>query len=223
MNMDGKIARYLDFLIVPVLVLSAFTLLSCATTYYKTMETFGVHKRDILVDRVEEARDSQEEAGEQFRSALDSFREVIDFDGGDLEREYDRLKTDYDRSEARAEEVSDRIAGVESVADDLFAEWEAELKEYSDASLRRSSERTLWQTRDKYADLIHAMKRAEAKMPPVLARLNDQVLFLKHNLNARAIGSLEGVSVELQGDVEDLLKELERSISEANEFIEGLL
>ncbi len=223
MNMDGKIAKYLDFLIVPVLALSAFTLLSCATTYYKTMEAFGVHKRDILVDQVEEARDSQEEAGEQFRSALDSFREIIDFEGGDLEREYDRLKTEYDRSEARAEEVSDRIAGVESVAEDLFAEWEAELKEYSDASLRRSSEKTLWQTREKCADLIHAMKRAEAKMPPVLARLNDQVLFLKHNLNARAIGSLEGVSVELQGDVEDLLKELERSISEANEFIEGLL
>jgi hypothetical protein len=67
------------------------------------------------------------------------------------------------------------------------------------------------------------MKRAEAKMPPVLARLKDQVLFLKHNLNAQAIGSLEGVSTELQGDVEDLLKELERSISEANEFIDGLL
>ena len=60
-------------------------------------------------------------------------------------------------------------------------------------------------------------------MPPVLARLKDQVLFLKHNLNAQAIGSLEGVSTELQGDVEDLLKELERSISEANEFIDGLL
>ena len=201
----------------------ALLLMSCATTYYKTMETFGVHKRDILVDRVEEARDSQEEAGEQFRSALERFREVVDFEGGELERTYDRLEAEYERSEARAQEVSRRIASVEEVAEDLFDEWETELREYSDARLRRSSEEALWQTQDKYSDLIDTMKRAEKKMFPVLARLKDQVLFLKHNLNARAIGSLQGVAVELQGDVEDLIRELEKSISEANEFIEEML
>ena len=201
----------------------AFLSLSCATTYYKTMESFGIHKRDILVDRVEEARDSQEEAGEQFRTALESFREVVDFNGGELESRYDQLKTEYDRSEARAKEVSDRIDSVEKVAEDLFDEWENELDQYSDQSLRRSSERALRDTKRKYEDLVYAMKRAEEKMPPVLTRLNDQVLFLKHNLNARAIGSLQGVAVELQSDVEDLLEELERSISEANEFIEELI
>jgi hypothetical protein len=221
--MKEKKARHFNILHFIVPAFLAFFSLSCATTYYKTMETFGVHKRDILVDRVEDARDSQAEAGEQFHSALESFREVVDFDGGDLERRYDRLNAEYERSEARAEDVSDRISAVEEVAEDLFDEWEAELREYSDERLRRSSERTLRNTRDNYSDLIYAMKRAEAKMPPVLARLKDQVLFLKHNLNAQAIGSLEGVSTELQGDVEDLLKELERSISEANEFIDGLL
>jgi len=187
------------------------------------MESFGIYKRDILVDRVEEARDSQEEAGEQFRTALESFREVVDFEGGELERKYDQLKAEYDRSEARAQEVSDRIDSVERVAEDLFDEWESELDQYSDPNLRRSSEKALRDTKRKYADLIDTMKRAEAKMPPVLARLNDQVLFLKHNLNARAIGSLQGVAVDLQSDVDDLLEELEKSISEANQFIEELL
>lgn len=201
----------------------ALLLVSCSTTYYKTMESFGIHKRDILVDRVEDARDSQEEAGEQFRTALESFRDVVDFEGGDLGRKYDQLNTEYERSEARAEEVSDRIGSVEKVAEALFEEWEDELEQYSNDNLRRSSERTLRDTRYKYSDLIRAMRRAEAKMPPVLARLKDQVLFLKHNLNARAIGSLEGVSAELQGDVDDLLRELERSIAEANEFIEDML
>lgn len=201
----------------------ALLLLSCATTYYETMEAFGVHKRDILVDRVEDARDSQEEAGEQFRTALERFREVVDFEGGELERMYDRLEAEYERSEARADEVSQRIASVEKVAEDLFEEWERELEEYSDKRLRRSSEEALWETREKYSELIDTMKRAEAKMFPVLARLNDQVLFLKHNLNARAVGSLQGVAVELQGDVDDLIKELEKSIAEANEFIEEML
>lgn len=187
------------------------------------MESFGVHKRDILVDRVEEARDSQGEAGEQFKTTLESFREVVDFEGGELERRYDQLSKEYERCEARAEEVGDRIRSVEKVAEDLFAEWEKELDEYSDARLRRSSERTLDQTRDKYEDLVRAMKRAEGKMPPVLARLKDQVLFLKHNLNARAIGALQGVAAELQVDVDDLLRELEKSIAEANEFIDELM
>jgi len=209
--MKEKMARHFNILHFIMPAFLAFFCLSCAKTYYKTMETFGVHKRDILVDRVEDARDSQEKAGEQFHSALESFREVVDFDGGDLERRYDRLSTEYERSEARARDVSDRISAVEKVAGDLFDEWEDELREYSDDRLRRSSERTLRKTRDNYSDLIY------------LARLKDQVLFLKHNLNAQAIGSLEGVSTELQGDVEDLLKELERSISEANEFIDGLL
>jgi hypothetical protein len=202
---------------------TAFLFLSCATPYYKAMETFGVHKRDILVDRVEDARDSQEEAGEQFRTALERFRDVVDFDGGELEHKYDQLNAEYERSEAKAQEVRDRIASVEKVAEDLFDEWEDELKEYSDARLRRSSEDKLRQTRNNYTDLIRAMRRAEEKMPPVLARLKDQVLFLKHNLNARAIGSLQGVSTELQGDVDELLRELEKSISEANEFIEELI
>ena len=201
----------------------ALLLLSCATTYYETMEAFGVHKRDILVDRVEDARDSQEEAGEQFRTALERFREVVDFEGGELERMYNRLEAEYERSEAQAEEVSQRISSVEKVAEDLFEEWERELKEYSDKRLRRSSEEALWETREKYSELIDTMKRAETKMFPVLARLKDQVLFLKHNLNARAVGSLQGVAVELQGDVEDLIKELEKSIAEANEFIEEML
>ena len=201
----------------------AFLLSSCATAYYKTMESFGVHKREILVDRVEDARDSQEEAGEQFKTALEKFREVVNFDGGELERMYDQLSAEYERSEAKADEVHERIASVEKVAGDLFAEWENELNEYSDARLRRSSEQKLRKTRANYSQLIAAMRRAEDKMPPVLAQLKDQVLFLKHNLNAQAIGSLQGVSTDLQGDVDELLRELEKSISEANKFIDQLL
>lgn len=201
----------------------AFLCLSCATTYYKAMEKIGVHKRDILVDRVEDARDSQEEAGEQFKTALERFREVVDFEGGELERKYNQLNAEYERSEAKANEVRQRIKSVEKVAEDLFDEWESELEEYSNDRLRRSSELKLRETRERYSQLITAMRRAEKKMPPVLARLKDQVLFLKHNLNAQAIGSLQGVSTELQGDVDELLKELEKSISEANKFIEQLI
>lgn len=204
-------------------VIAALLLLSCASAYYRTMETFGVHKRDILVDRVKDARDSQAEAGQQFRTALERFGEVVRFEGGELADMYDRLKKEYERSESKAEEVRNRIASVEKVAGDLFEEWERELDQYSSDRLRRSSEQTLEATRTKYAQLVEAMKRAESKMPPVLTTLKDQVLFLKHNLNARAIASLEGTAADLESDVEALLAELDKSIAEANAFIEELL
>ena len=49
------------------------TLLSaCASPYYNVMEQLGFPKRDILVDRVEEARDSQEQAAKHFKDALEN-------------------------------------------------------------------------------------------------------------------------------------------------------
>jgi len=195
----------------------------CETAYYGTMEKLGYHKRDLMVNRVESARDSQEDAKEQFESALEKFSSVLQFDGGDLEDKYDQLKTAYDRSSARAQTVRDRIASVEDVAADLFEEWETELSEYSSDSLRRSSARKLKQTRRQYAQLIGAMKRAESKMDPVLKAFHDQVLFLKHNLNARAIASLQTELVSVESEVNSLIKDMNASIKEADAFIGTML
>jgi hypothetical protein len=98
-------------------------LASCTTAYYRALETVGVEKRDILVDRVEEARGSQTDAKEQFASALDRYRSVVNVEGGDLEQMYDRLAAEFERSEGRAKAVQERVSAVESVAEDLFDEW----------------------------------------------------------------------------------------------------
>ena len=50
---------------------------ACSTAYYSALEKVGIEKREILVDRVEDARDAQEDASEQFASALDQFRSVV--------------------------------------------------------------------------------------------------------------------------------------------------
>lgn len=210
------------------LQLSVFTclvvlmLVGCQTAYYSTMEKFGVHKRDIMADRVAEARDSQEEAKEQFASALERFNSVVKYDGGTLEEKYKQIKAELDTSEERAKEVSSRIAAVEDVAEALFDEWAEELEQYSSASLRQSSQRTLAKTKKQYSKLISAMKRAEAKMEPVLRPLRDQVLFLKHNLNARAIASLESELTSVESNVATLIQDMEAAIAEANTFIKTI-
>jgi hypothetical protein len=183
------------------------------------METMGYHKRDIMVDRVQDARDAQEEAKDQFESALEQFSTVLNFQGGDLEEKYDQLKSEYEASEEKAQSVRLRIDEVEDVAEDLFAEWQEELNQYTSSSLRKSSARKLTETKRQYAQLIGAMKRAERKIDPVLNAFRDQVLYLKHNLNAQAIASLQSELVSIESDVARLIKEMDASIREANEFI----
>ncbi len=194
----------------------------CQTAYYNTMEKLGVHKRDIMVDRVGDARDSQKEAKEQFASALERFNSVIKYDGGTLEEKYKKLQAELDKSEDRASEVRDRIASVEDVSEALFDEWKEELNQYSNASLRESSKRSLVKTQKQYDKLISAMKRAEAKIEPVLRPLRDQVLYLKHNLNARAITSLETELVTVKDDVASLIRDMEAAITEADAFIKTI-
>jgi DUF2959 family protein len=203
-------------------LLLAAPLASCSSAYYRALETVGIEKRDILIDRIEEARDSQSGAKEQFSSALDEYRRVVNVEGGDLEEIYDRLSTEYDGSERRAQAVEDRVSAVESVAEDLFAQWEAEIDDYSDQNLRRQSQRLLAGTRADYERLLGAMQRAERSMDPVLTLFRDQVLFLRHNLNARAIGSLQTELRDIEQATATLVAEMERAIAEASRFIETL-
>jgi hypothetical protein len=205
-----------------MLALAVLLLASCQTAYYAAMEKLGYPKRDLLVSRIQQARDSQQEAKEQFQSALERFSAVVHFRGGELEAKYTQLSAELERSEARAHTVHQRIAAVEDVAEALFKEWEAELAQYTQESLRRASARQLAQTRQRYTPLMRTMKRAEAKMEPVLAAFRDQVLFLKHNLNARAIASIRQEGMTVETEITALIRAMEAAIAEADAFIKAL-
>ncbi len=190
--------------------------------YFRAIESTGQPKREILVTRVEHARDSLEEAKAQFQTALEKFSQLTQFDGGNLEEVYRQLKIEYDYSHAKAQAVQDRIDAVEDVARALFSEWEAELDQYTNRSLRSSSRQKLKLTQQHYSQLIHAMRRAEAKIDPVLRVFHDQVLYLKHNLNAKAIASLEHELNAMTAGVSGLIGAMEHSITRANAFVESL-
>jgi len=202
-----------------MIVLVMLSLAACQKAYYGAMEKVGVHKSDILADRVGDARDSQAEAKEEFASALERFASVVDFDGGELQVVYERLNASFEDCESQAATVTDRIGKVEDVAEALFTEWEQELSLYSNAKLRAQSSAQLRDTRREYARMLAAMRKAEKTMFPVLDVLRDQVLFLKHNLNARAIASIRTELVAVRRDVASLVKQMESSISEADQFI----
>ena len=186
------------------------------------MEKFGYEKRDILVSRVENAREAQQEAKQQFESALAQFIATTNFSGGELERQYNKLKDAYDDSDSRAQAVRKRIDEVERVAQDLFKEWDKELKQYTDPALRRSSQNQLNATKARYQKLITVMRRAEKKLDPVLNAFRDRVLYLKHNLNARAIASLRAERARVEADIGALVDDMNRSIREADAFIKEM-
>jgi hypothetical protein len=195
---------------------------ACDTVYYKTMKRFGMEKRDIMVDRVRDAQKAQREAKEEFQTALERFKSVIEVKDSNLERKYQTLSKELERSEDKARAVRDRIKAVRDVADDLFKEWQKELGKYSDRSLRAESERDLRETRRRADTLIASMTRAERRIAPVLTPLQDRVLFLKHNLNARAIGALGKELTTMRADVDSLIADLGAAINEADAFIKQM-
>ena len=197
----------------------ALSFSGCSSTYYSAMEKVGIHKRDIMVSRVEKARDSQEEAQEQFKSALEQFDSVVSLKETDLKKAYDKLNAEYEDSNEAAEEVSMRIDKVEEVSEALFEEWEEELELYQNRDLRRSSREQLRKTKLRYREMLANLHRAEESMEPVLKIFRDNVLFLKHNLNAQAIGSLQGEFAQLQGEIDVLIKRMNVAIESSNSFI----
>ena len=197
-------------------------LTGCNSVYYKTWEKLGYEKRDLLVSEVEDAKESQEKAKEQFKTTMQRFQELTNFQGGELEAKYKKLSGEYDKSKSRADAVTAHIADVDSVANAMFKEWQKEIGEYNNAERKAKSQQMLDQSQSNYKELLAAMRKAESKMKPVLDAFHDQVLFLKHNLNAQAIASLKDEAAGIDQDVQALIKEMEASINEANEFIKQM-
>ncbi len=209
--------RYL----LPLIAITLF-LTSCSSVYYGAMEKVGVHKRDIMISRVKKARTSEQKAKQVFNDALDEFTAVTGYKGGDLEKQYKRVNKAYLSSEKQAAEVKTRHDDVENVSKALFREWKKEIKQYENEEFKAESTRQLKAAQSRYTSLMAAMLRAEKSLAPVLRKFRDHNLFLKHNLNSRAIASLEGQVKTTRIEVSRLIKEMEAAIAEADSFIKQL-
>lgn len=204
-------------------LLSRFVTYNFQHIYYRTKETLGQHKRDLVVMRVEEASASLQETKIHFLDALERFKSVVNVEGSSLEDKYKLLKQQYDFCTMRSDIVAHKISAIEEVSEALFKEWEAELTEYTNRSMRAQSRQQLKLSRQHYLRLIKAMHKAEQKIQPVLGAFRDQVLFLKHNLNANAIAALQHEFAEICFDITQLIQAMEKSISEANHFVHVLV
>lgn len=203
-------------------ILCIFLNLSCRSQYYSFWETLGKEKRELLRDQVEKVGKNQEDASEEFEDVLSQIREIYGFQGGNLEKAYNKLHSEYTDCENRVKEVSERIRKVEQISSDLFREWEKELEQISNPDLRDKSRQKLTETRNRYSILYESMIKSEKSMMPVLKNLNNYVLYLKHNLNAQAVGALKSEMEDIEVDIADVKTEIAKSVQEADEFLKQL-
>lgn len=212
--------RWLGSLALAAVLAATPLVAGCQSAYYETMEMFGKEKRDLLRSELKGMVSDQEEAEEAFTDALTRVKALTGFDGGDLEREYDKLKGAYEDAESATGDIDSRMDEIETVAADLFAEWEQEISEMQSASLKGSSRRKLRDTQARYDRMHQSLVATRASMDPALSLLKDHVLYLKHNLNAAAVGSLGDAMRDIESEIEELKRSIQRSIEEAQGFLE---
>jgi hypothetical protein len=206
------------------LPLIVFTLLiaGCQSTYYKAMATLGKEKRDILVQRIKEAKKDQDQTKQQLQTTMESFQALTGFQGGSLERNYKRLNSDYENAASQAGKLHDKVQSINQVSNDLFREWQGEISAMGNGKLKSQDTVMLRDAKARQATYLRAMRKTEDQINPVLKAFRDQVLFLKHNLNSRAIGSLKSTSANLQSDVAELIQSIDASSQEADKLITSL-
>jgi hypothetical protein len=205
--------------------LMSFTITGCATTnsvYYTGMEKVGFHKRDIMVDRVKGVQDSQKEAQEEFKSALEHFGTLVTIKDNNLKKAYEKFNDEYEDAKEAAENLGSRIDQLEDVSLALFEEWEEELALYTNEKLKAQSKKQLNDTREKYTNMMRAMKSSQKSMTPILATFQDNVLILKHSLNAQAIGALQGEFGTLKKEIAALISQMNQSIKASDAFIKQM-
>lgn len=217
-------------LLFSMMLMTAFFQTACANKIkeaardvkYSAYESIGIEKRDLFKSQVKDVKENQDDSKEEFADALTQLKKVYGFDGGNLEREYNQLKDSYDDAKESATEVNQSVQKLETIAGDLFREWDKEIEQITSADLKARSRDQNQATRKKYNAYITQLKKSQSKMSPVLTRFNDQVLFLKHNLNAAAISGLKNESVRIEGDINRLIEDMNQSISQADELIKTL-
>lgn len=203
-------------------LISRFLSKKIRTVIYSARESIGEHKRDIVVAHVEQACVGLQETRDEFEDALERFKSLVCVNETTLDHKYNLLNRQYQFCCAKSVAISDRIRAIEQVSEALFAEWENELGEYTNRNLRAHSKQQLKTAKQNYARLIKSMQKAEAKIQPVLAAFKDQVLYLKHNLNAQAIAALRHEFIEIGVDISQLIQAMEQTIAEASQFVAAL-
>lgn len=179
----------------------------------------GLERKELLKDRVKDARNEQIEAQKSFQAALNQFKSLYSNQSKDLEKKYRSLQFAYEDSVRNADGVRTSTKKIEPLAQSLFTDWEKDIEKIDTVSLKAQSRESLAESRNNYATMESHFKTSEEKMAPVLQKFNDQVHYLKYNLDAKSLAAAKSDNLVIQNEMERLILDLKKSIAAADEFI----
>lgn len=198
--------------------LALFATLACDRAYYKMWEALGREKRDLLTSEIKQTRESQSKLQTEFVATFERIKKEYTFEGGEVENTYRALSKDYKALDERRNSVTKHVEKVDALAEDLFEEWRKEANDMNDTSLRSQSLTKLEQSQAKFAEVAQKYAGMLEVVNGSLKRLHDHVIFMKHNLNAQALGALKRELHAMQPELDRLVAEINRSIALASEF-----
>lgn len=205
-----------------ILLLSLLLTSSCSTVYYNFWETLGKEKRDLLKSKLNDVNNAQEDVEEQYVDNLERIRKEYNFNEGELEKTYDKITDDYEDTNEKQKELSERINKANNIATDLFEEWKNEAYQLQNKNYKRKSLQKLAITKKKYSRTYTTIKKIEKDLNKILRKFKDQVIFIKHNLNAKVIGNLKSEFNDIKIDIKKQIKNIKRSKNQTELFIKEL-
>ena len=110
----------------------------------------------------------------QFTDTCQLFRSTPEADA-DRATAYQDRRDSYGESAASAAAVRKRRTAVETAADALFGEWNAEITDSTSAAQRAKRQQHYAEFRAPYDRLLDAMRAAEASLPPALDGMQAQL------------------------------------------------
>ncbi len=197
-------------------------MLGCRTgAYYSAMDKVGYERREILADRLQDARASQLEAKEQLGRALSSLRRIDTVPVSGLEDLHADLKHQAGDTKDALNDLRSNIASVDSVARSMFSQWGDDLARINDDTVRRQSAAKMRETQQDYNQLSASLRDTEHRLANVVPALQDQVIVLETSLRAGIRPGKTATLQEVRDQVSSLIEDLQGSIDRTQHFIDA--
>lgn len=195
-----------------LLLLIPAALLSGCQALDPARGSFGLHRRDRLVQELDHTNYALLEVQRVFASAKTELEEFETKSDQTLRERHVQLSECYSRCEEAATAAEAAIAALENGARRFFLGWDSELFDYTDPDARKASRIQLEKSRSEYETMIAKVRETEQLMGAVVDEFRDYVSFLRHNLNIQEFASLNDPSADLEARIEALVDDLGRSL-----------
>lgn len=174
---------------------------------------------DGLIDRAEDAGRESKGTSADFAAAFHLYQRLTSPQAVELEKISDDFEDAVEECEDAAEELTERIESIRTETDRFIDGWSEELAGFSSEELRGKSAAQMQETEARARRLLAALEREQSRMQPVLRKLKDYALFFHHNLNARAIATLQDTYENFDREFRALENETARAQDEITAFL----